>query len=92
MKDGQLAEILRGLEAQGSHLKTLVYSCGELGRQSQDVLLRLLPNLRGLYLNNLSKGCSKPMLLSILNQIENQSSQIQKLKFSNINLADNEIV
>ena len=92
MKDGQLAQILKGFVAQGNHLQTLAYSSGELGNEAADVLLKLIPNLRDLHLNNLTRCNSKFVFHKILDQINDKGIHFQKLKLSNINLNDNEIV
>ena len=92
MKDGQLAQILQGLESQGNHLQTLVYSSGELSHMSAGVLMRLIPSLRDIHLNNITRSYGKPMFSAILEQIIERGTFIQKLKLSNVNLCDNEIV
>ena len=56
MRDSQFQKILKGIEAQGSELKTLVYSSNELGNGSVEVLLNLIPSIHELVFNNLTKG------------------------------------
>lgn len=91
MRDGQLAQILQGLESQGSILQTLVYSSGELNHLSAEVLLRLIPGLRDIHLNNITRSYGKPMFNDILDQICQRGTFLQKLKLSNVNLCDNDI-
>lgn len=92
MKDAQFAQILEGIAAQGQHIQTIVYSSGEMSHLSTGVLPRLYGNLKELHFNNTTRGYGKLMFNEILEEIMQRGWQLEKLKISNINLNDAEIV
>lgn len=92
MTDGSFAQILQGLENQGTKIKQIVYSNNDMSYKSVDVLLRLIPHLRELNFNNITRSYGKPMFNQIVERCLTSGVQLQRLKLSNVNLNDNQIV
>ena len=61
MTDQQFANILSGIESQGNHIKQLVYSNNDLSHKSMVVLERIIPNLREINFNNITRNYGKLM-------------------------------
>lgn len=92
MSDQQYAHILEGIHSQGNHIKQLVYSNNDLSYKSMEVLDLLIPCLREINFNNLTRGYGKPMYNKLIESCHQRGVQLQKLKLSNVNLNDNQIV
>ena len=61
MNDQQFATILHGIHSQGNHIKQLVYSNNDLSHKSMEVLDRMIPNLREINFNNITRNYGKLM-------------------------------
>ena len=94
MKDKQFASILEGILAQQKHnsLTSVVYSNGEYGEKSHAVLMKMLANISELQIEKVTRGDSRQIYQELLSEILQNSIIIQKIKFTNINLHDDQIV
>lgn len=92
MSNFQFAMILEGVKSQGNFINTIVYSSGDFGQDSCDVLLSLIPYLNDLSLTNIKRGQHKLLFQQILDACLNHGHLLQKIKLSNLNLNDNKIV
>ena len=57
-----------------------------------DVIDRLIPNLREINLNNITKSYGHPMYNKLIQGCLERGVQLQKLRLSNVNLNDSSIV
>lgn len=57
-----------------------------------EVLDRLIPHLREINFNNITRSYGKPMYNKLLESCLERGVQLQKLKLSNVNLNDAQIV
>ena len=86
MKDTQFANILNGVDQQGPHIKSIIYSNNIMGEESASALAHLVPKLKEIQLNN--AGCLHSHVQTILESCLTNGRQLMKLKLSQINLGD----
>lgn len=59
---------------------------------SADALEEFITYLKDIHITNLQKNYNYPILQRVIEQIYEKGTRLQKLKLSNINLCDNDIV
>lgn len=87
------AVLVNGRPSTMLHLSSLVYSNNQIAHKSISKIIELAPNLTELILNNIKDSESnKGLVCELLEAFLYKSRFLMKLKLSNINLCNDEIL
>ena len=93
ISDESMSLILEGIISQGKQLATFVFSNSDMGSHTFELLIKLLPYLNEIHISNLKTNeTTKSQMKSLFSEFKFTNNSVMKIKFSHINLADDEIV
>ena len=93
ISDESMSLILEGIISQGKQLATFVFSNSDMGSHTFELLIKLLPYLNEIHISNLKTNeTTKSQMKSLFSEFKFTNNSLMKIKFSHINLADDEIV
>ena len=92
MTDHQFSLILDGLRKQGGFIETIIYSTGQFGAASAELLVDLISSLTDIQLINVYGGGLRLNLQRVVRACNEMAMKLKKIKLSNVNLNDGQIV
>lgn len=92
VSDENLALILKGIISQGDKLATFVYSQNEIGEKSLPLLIKLIPQLNEVHINNVKTKDNKALMRTLFSKFFTDGKNLMKIKVSNVNLNDDFVV